>query len=319
MEKKLTIALIAVLVCLHQHALVSGGSADRNCVESLNNLQKSWYIDNKYTNEVNVMNRLTKAWISLILLASTLVINGLGAFGFFNGLSQKDVSDRYLTLITPAPFTFSIWGVIYALLISALVVMIVKNKDDYYGSAIDRSTYLFWLSCGLNMLWIISFSYTWLGLSVVLIFGFAITLSLIVKEIGKIQTGKRWLLPAAFGMYAGWLLIATVVNTAAWLVMIEWGGFGIMPEYWGIIVETVAVVLAAVITLSIKNVVFPLPIAWGYFGIYQYLMAPEGFQGQFQYLPIATLVGIVFLIGIAGFQFIKNQYRLMPDILRKEI
>jgi len=30
------------------------------------------------------MNRLTKAWISLILLAGTLVINGLGAFGFFN-------------------------------------------------------------------------------------------------------------------------------------------------------------------------------------------------------------------------------------------
>jgi hypothetical protein len=26
------------------------------------------------------------------------------------------------------------------------------------------------------------------------------------------QTGKQWLLPAAFGMCTGWLLIATVVN-----------------------------------------------------------------------------------------------------------
>jgi hypothetical protein len=247
-----------------------------------------------------------------------LVINGLGAFGFFNDLSQKAVSDRYMTLITPAPFTFSIWSVIYALLISAMVVMIIKNKDDYYGSAIDRITYLFWLSCGLNMLWIISFSYTWLGLSVVLIFGFVVTLSLIVKEIGKIQTGKRWLLPAAFGMYAGWLLIATVVNTAAWLVMIEWSGFGITPEYWGIIVEAVAVVLTAVVTLNTRNAVFPLPVAWGYFGIQQFLMAPEGFHGQFGYLPIATLVGIVVLIGIAGFQFFKNRYRLMPDVTKKD-
>ena len=121
------------------------------------------------------MNRLTKAWISLVLLASTLVINGLGAFGLFNGLSQKAVSDRYMTLITPAPFTFSIWSVIYALLISAMVVMIIKNNDDYYGGAIDRIAYLFWLSCALNMLWIISFSYTWIGLSVVLIFTFAVT------------------------------------------------------------------------------------------------------------------------------------------------
>ena len=264
------------------------------------------------------MNRLTKAWISLVLLASTLVINGLGAFGLFNGLSQKAVSDRYMTLITPAPFTFSIWSVIYALLISAMVVMIIKNKDDYYGGAIDRIAYLFWLSCALNMLWIISFSYTWIGLSVVLIFTFAVTLSLIVKEIGKIQAGNRWLLPAAFGMYAGWLLIATVVNTAAWLVKIEWGGFGITPEYWGIMVEVVAVVLTAVIALSTRNAVFPLPIAWGYFGIHQYLTAPEGFQGQFGYLSIATLVGIVLLIGIAAFQFFKNRYRLMPDVTKKE-
>ncbi|MBC3887360.1 hypothetical protein GH810_03430 [Acetobacterium paludosum] len=92
------------------------------------------------------MNRLTKSWIGLILLMSTLVINGLGAFRFFNGLSQKDLSDRYMTLITPAPSTFSIWGLIYTLLIAAAVVMIVKNKDPYFGKAIDGISYLFWLS-----------------------------------------------------------------------------------------------------------------------------------------------------------------------------
>lgn len=265
------------------------------------------------------MKRLTKAWFSLVLLVVTLVINGMGAFGFFNGLSQKAVSDRYLTLITPAPFTFSIWSVIYALLISALIVMIVKNKEAYYGLAIDRITYLFWLSCGLNMVWIVSFSYTWIGVSTILIFGFAITLSLIVKQIGTIQTGNHWLLPAAFGMYAGWLLIATVVNTAAWLVMMKWNGLGIAPEFWGIIVEAVAVALAGVITLTTRNMVFPLPIAWGYFGIHQFLLAPEGFQGQFGTLPIVTLVGIVLLLGIAGFQFVKNRFRLMPELSAQKV
>ena len=63
------------------------------------------------------MDKTKKAWSNAILLAVTLVINTLGAIGFINGLSQKQISDMYVTLITPSPSTFSIWGVIYSLLI----------------------------------------------------------------------------------------------------------------------------------------------------------------------------------------------------------
>ena len=66
------------------------------------------------------MDKTKKAWSNAILLAVTLVINTLGAIGFINGLSQKQISDMYVTLITPSPSTFSIWGVIYSLLIYRL-------------------------------------------------------------------------------------------------------------------------------------------------------------------------------------------------------
>lgn len=260
------------------------------------------------------MNRLTKAWISLILLMGTLVINGLGAFGFFNGASQKVVSDRYLTLITPAPFTFSIWSVIYTLLISAAIVMIIKHQDEVYGEAIDRISVLFWISSGLNMLWIVCFSYLQIGLSALIILAFAIVLSLIVKAIGKITAGKRWLLPVAFGMYGGWLLIATVVNIAAFLVMIAWDGFGLAPEYWGVIILAVAVVLAVIVTVTTKNFVIPLPIAWGYFGISQFLGSADGFQGQYPALQTAALIGIVFLLGASGIQFFRNRQESIAEI-----
>ena len=104
---------------------------------------------------------------------------------------------------------------------------------------------LFWLSSGLNMLWIICFSYTWIGVSALVILAFAITLSLLVLQLAKIQSGKQWLLPAAFGMYSGWLLIATVVNIASWLVSINWQGLGIAADIWGIIILIVAVVVTA--------------------------------------------------------------------------
>lgn len=259
------------------------------------------------------MKRKTKAYISAILLVITLIVNAMGAFGWINGLSQKEVSDMYPTLITPAPSTFSIWSVIYTFLIISIVVMIFKNKEAYFGRAIDEISYLFWASCVLNIFWIISFSYNLIGLSTLFIFAFLIVMVLIVKKVGKIQTKRRWLLPITFGLYSGWLFIATVVNIAAWLVKIEWDRFGVAPETWSSIILLVAVGLTLMVLLSTENAIFPIPIAWAYFGIYNYLLAPEGFQGQYNLLQNVALIGIVLLIGISAIQFYKNQYSLMPD------
>ncbi|MER2063917.1 MAG: hypothetical protein ABS873_04650 [Alkalibacterium sp.] len=71
------------------------------------------------------MKTKTKAWISAGLLALTLIINAMGAFGWINDMSQQEVSDMYPTLITPAPSTFSIWSVIYTLLIISIIVMLI--------------------------------------------------------------------------------------------------------------------------------------------------------------------------------------------------
>ena len=54
------------------------------------------------------MNIVKNAWINLIFLVVTLAINLLGAIGLINGFTQKQVSDMYVTLITPSPTTFSI-------------------------------------------------------------------------------------------------------------------------------------------------------------------------------------------------------------------
>ena len=41
------------------------------------------------------MEKTKKAWINGLFLAVTLVINTLGALGFINGLSQKEISDMF--------------------------------------------------------------------------------------------------------------------------------------------------------------------------------------------------------------------------------
>lgn len=258
------------------------------------------------------METTKKAWGNALFLAATLVINALGAFGVINGLSQKEISDRYVTLITPGPATFSIWSVIYSLLIISVAVMIIKKNDPYYQRALREITGLFRLSCIFNIAWIITFSFLLIEVSTLLILAFVVTLALICLKLLQIQTGRRFLLPLTFGLYMGWLFIATVVNAAAGLVKIQWDGFGIPAETWAIIMLSVAVVLVIIVLSRIRNAVFPLPIAWAFFGIYQFLNAPQGFKGEFKLLPMVCLAGIVLLIGMAAIQLYRNRFSVLP-------
>ena len=256
-----------------------------------------------------------KVWVNAGLLAATLAVNALGAFGVINGLTQKQVSDRFVTLITPGPFTFSIWGVIYALLTASVIVMIVKRKDPYYRKTADQISTLFWISCLFNMAWIAAFSYVQLELSVLFIAGFVITLAIICQKLLKIREGKRWLLPLSFGLYAGWLFIATVVNIAAALVKVNWNRFGISDPVWTAVMLAASLALVIGVMLKTRNAVFPLPVAWAYFGIYMFLKSPEGFKGEYGYLQAIALAGTAVLAIAAVFAFFRNRLSVLPGAL----
>ena len=259
------------------------------------------------------METIKKAWFNGLFFIVTLVVNTMGALGMINGLSQKQISDMYGTLITPSPSTFSIWSVIYSLLLISQIVMIVKKDDSYYQNAVNRITVLFRISCALNMAWIIAFSYVQIELSALFILAFVITLSLICEKLLAIHERKRWLLPLSFGIYTGWLFIASVVNIAAALVKLEWRGFGIAEDIWAVTILIIAVFLVIAVLLKNQNAAFPLPVAWAYFGIYQNLNAPEGYSGAYALLQNTALAGVAVLVGVAAAQLYRNRFSLLPD------
>ena len=263
------------------------------------------------------MDRIKKAWINAFFLIATFAINALGAVGLINGLNQKQISDRYVTLITPSPSTFSIWGVIYLFLLLSIIVMIVKKQDSYYQKAIDQISNLFRISCVLNIAWIVSFSFLLVEISTLFILGFVVALALIDIKLLEIRESKRWLLPLSFGLYSGWLFIAAVVNIAAALVKLKWDGFGLSQETWGSIMLLIAIVLLIGVLLKIRNAVFPLPAAWAYYGIYQFLKSPTGFKGEFATLQIISLFGMTVLIIVSVLQFYRNHFSLLPESPKK--
>jgi hypothetical protein len=197
-----------------------------------------------------------------------------------------------------------------------MIVMIVKKNDLYYQKAIDQTSNLFRISCVLNIVWIISFSFVLVEISTLFILGFLIALALISMKLLKIREGKRWLLPLSFGLYSGWLFIATVVNIAAALVKLKWNGFGLTQETWGSIMLIVAILLLVGVLLKIRNAAFPLPVAWAYFGIYQFLQSPAGFKGEFSTLPIIAIAGVSVLVVVAVIQFCRNRFSVLPELLK---
>ena len=250
------------------------------------------------------------AWINLIALLLTVGVNTLGGFGLINGTDQSEVSDRYQTLITPSGMTFSIWSVIYVLLFVSILMMILRRGVPYYERAIRQISVLFWLTCAFNIAWIVTFSFVLVELSVLFIFALLITLTIICRKLYLIQEDNRFLLPLTFGLYAGWLMIATVVNISAALVKQEWDGFGVADNVWAMIILAVAVVLVLLVTMNTHNAVLPLPVAWAYFGIFSALGSEEGLPGDHTMLRGFAIGGMIALVLIAVWQFYRNRYRV---------
>ena len=256
------------------------------------------------------MKTLTKAWLNLGLFLLTLAVNALGAMGYINGMSQKAVSDAYPTLITPSPATFAIWGVIYALLFISLISMLVTHKQERTNRLINRISGPFWFSSVANMLWIVSFSYEWIGFSAALIVLVMISLAVLNGRLTTPNGIGQKVNALAFGLYNGWLIIATVVNIAAYLVKLRWDGFGISADTWAWVILIVALLVTCLIQLRLRNAALTLPLAWAYYGIWQ---QHQGFYGG-QYPMIGTtalVIGILYA-AIAVGVFVHNGFCLLP-------
>jgi hypothetical protein len=63
----------------------------------------------------------------LVMFILTVIFNALTAAGKI-GKSQAALSDKYLTLITPPNYTFSIWGVIYFFWAVSVLLQLLPNK-----------------------------------------------------------------------------------------------------------------------------------------------------------------------------------------------
>lgn len=209
----------------------------------------------------------------IILLACvvflTISMNFLSNAIPFNDLTTQVISDRYFSYVTPAGFTFAIWGLIYLGLVGYLVYHI-RHASRLLPSL--NKAYLWFIQANLmNVLWLFLWHYELLGWSVLAMLIILFSLIKVYKSlsIGKISVSRERLLlvHVPISLYLGWISVATIANIASALVQVQWQALGISGVTWAGILICVAGSLGAWMILRRRDYVFGLVIIWALAGI----------------------------------------------------
>lgn len=168
---------------------------------------------------------------------------------FGSGLlgSDEEVDDQAgglftdsTTLIAPDGPAFSIWSVIYVLL-GAYVIWQWVAADSRWA-AVTRLPAA--ASIALNGIWLAVVFADWVLVSVLVILGIAASLGFVLARTATLPS-EGWaptvFVSVTFGLYLGWICVATCANIASWLV-----GLGVPEDGTGATVATVAVLLVVV-------------------------------------------------------------------------
>ncbi|WP_372697452.1 tryptophan-rich sensory protein [Arthrobacter sp. JSM 101049] len=236
--------------------------------------------------------------------AATVAVAVAGAFlgsGAIGGTPIQDAAGGWLsadgTVLAPGTGAFSIWSVIYTGLVVHAVIQLLPA---WRGSGLQRRLRP-WAGASalLNAAWIWVVQWGQLLLSVVVI---AVLLAVLARTfILFLRTPtngrtERLVVGITFGLYLGWVSVATVANTSALLA--SWGAQASDGATVVVAAAVLAVAAAIGITLAAATGGRLAPaaaLAWGLAWI-----AVGRLDGGTQSVPIAWAAGAAAGLVVAG-------------------
>lgn len=243
------------------------------------------------------------AWIAYI---GTVACN----VGFeslkLGGTTSEQVSNEIFSWFTPAGYVFSIWSVIYLAMAIWLVSFTrdvaklhkanVANQEtnDLYRtrSAHDEhamrdapqnrtdtpgqnlfslgNVVLFEISCGLNVLWLATWHFRMIAISVAVIAVFMAVLGLLYFNV--FATTNRPIYRIPISLYFSWISVATVANCMYLLTSLGLGEMGLLQPTVTVVLAIFYLVQTALMKSSFDDRVFGLVVAWALVGIGVHVM-----------------------------------------------
>ncbi len=248
----------------------------------------------------------TSKGLKIGILLSYLVmitVNVLANILPINGVNTGVASARYNTLFTPVGYTFGIWGVIYLLLAVYVLFQFLPPKGGtpvLANGVADKVGIMFILSSMLNAGWIFAWHYNHitisLGIMLLLLLSVLRAAWLLREPHGNAREDISLRLP--FGVYFGWITVATIANASVWLVSRHWDGFGLAPEWWTVIILAVGVAIISVTMYRVRSVAYGLTALWAYTGILTRHLSSTGYAGLYPQIIVAVAVSLAVLLAV---------------------
>lgn len=258
-----------------------------------------------------MVNRKNLSIYNLIAFLATIIINALANIIPINGFNTGELSDLYPNLFVPTGLTFLIWVLIYTLLSFYILYQLILSFKGNLSEAnfVDRISYWFLVSSVGNITWILAWHYRLVLLSLIIMIIILISLIMIYKrlKIGKNESTKKekYLVHIAFSVYLGWISIATIANVTTFLVDINWGGLGIAPQWWTVIVISIGIFLALIYIFKNQDIFYALVVDWALLGIYLKRTAQDT-EAVRSVITIA-MIGMLLITSITIYRILKRK------------
>lgn len=254
-------------------------------------------------------DRLRQALVVFSVIAM-IVMNYLSNAGVFGGQTNGEISDKYHTLITPAGYAFSIWGLIFlGILAFAVYQAFPSQRTNPRFRAVG-----WWavLNAFCNAIWSPLFNTERIGLALIVILVMLFSLVIIEQRLLEqphvplIATNpdatlpesaaspvETWLARIPFSIYFGWLTVATILNVAVYLKATNFSLLGLSEQTWAIAILIVGILVGVVIFNRFRSVAYILVFTWAYTAI----AAEQTGYGQIQLIAgVGAIIAIVLAI-----------------------
>lgn len=240
------------------------------------------------------MNERIIAIANTLIFIAVMVVNGMANALPINGYTTGALSDMYPNLFVPAGVTFSIWGLIYLLMLAFVIYQLVvafrSNEKARFFHAIGH---WFFVSCVANISWILAWHYIFPVLSLFIMLGLLVTLIFIYLNLDFLKPdmlrGEKIFVRPLFSIYLGWITVATIANATTVLVHFGWNGGGIHPGFWTIVMIAIATIMGLYLIMKKQDALYALVIIWALLGIYLKRSTAEDINRG---IIIASIIGM---------------------------
>jgi benzodiazapine receptor len=255
------------------------------------------------------MNDKLRQFLVVFSIISLIVMNYLSNTGAFGGRTNANISDKYHTLITPAGYAFSIWGIIFlGLLVFAIFQALPAQRTNPRFRSIG-----WWviLNAFCNAIWSPLFNNERIGLALIVILVMLFSLVVIEQQLlerrhesllptdpdatlpeSAASPAETWIARIPFSIYFGWLTVATILNVAVYLKATDFSLMGLSEQTWAISILFVGLLVGAVIFNRYRSVAYILVFAWAYVAI----AVEQAGNGQ---LPLVAGAGAIIAVVLA--------------------